>query len=124
MKLHDDLCGKRTIATIATHDAELLKGPLVYAVKTPTQLKVRCCTETGWQRVPPPLTCSCVFVAPEQVVPLGRKEMTAVELIRLLQLEADELRKQKKRQNVTGLHKSVPPGYDPGRILSKLDFFV
>lgn len=34
--------------------------------------------------------------------------MTAVELIRHLQLEADELRKQKKRQNVTGLHKSVP----------------
>lgn len=33
--------------------------------------------------------------------------MTAVELIRHLQLEADELRKQKKRQNVTGLHKSV-----------------
>ena len=33
--------------------------------------------------------------------------MTAVELIRQLQLEADELRKQKKRQNVTGLHKSV-----------------
>lgn len=40
-----------------------------------------------------------------QVVPLGRREMTAVELIRHLQLEADELRKQKKRQNVTGLHK-------------------
>lgn len=33
--------------------------------------------------------------------------MTAVELIRQLHLEADELRKQKKRQNVTGLHKSV-----------------
>lgn len=33
--------------------------------------------------------------------------MTAVELIRHLQLEADELRKQKKRQNVTGLHKWV-----------------
>ena len=33
--------------------------------------------------------------------------MTAVELIRHLQLEAEELRKQKKRQNVTGLHKSV-----------------
>lgn len=40
-------------------------------------------------------------------MPLARKEMTAVELIRHLQLEADELRKQKKRQNVTGLHKSV-----------------
>ncbi|XP_029013181.1 leucine-rich repeat-containing protein 47 [Betta splendens] len=77
-KLHDDLCGKRTIATIATHDVQLLKGPLVYGVKAPTQLKI---------------------------VPLGRKEMTAVELMRHLQLEADELRKQKKRQNVTGLHK-------------------
>ncbi|KAF3696629.1 Leucine-rich repeat-containing protein 47 [Channa argus] len=77
-KLHDDLCGKRTIATIATHDVQLLRCPLVYGVKPPTQLKI---------------------------VPLGRKEMTAVELIRLLQLEADELRKQKKRQNVTGLHK-------------------
>lgn len=40
-----------------------------------------------------------------QIVPLGRREVTAVELIRNLQLEADELRKQKKRQNVTGLHK-------------------
>ncbi|KAK2851132.1 hypothetical protein Q5P01_007408 [Channa striata] len=77
-KLHDDLCGKRTTATIATHDVQLLKCPLVYDVKPPTQLKI---------------------------VPLGRKEMTAVELIRHLQLEADELRKQKKRQNVTGLHK-------------------
>ncbi|XP_022621660.1 leucine-rich repeat-containing protein 47 [Seriola dumerili] len=77
-KLHDDLCGKRTTATIATHDVQLLKGPLVYDVKPPTQLKI---------------------------VPLGRKEMTAVELIRHLHLEAEELRKQKKRQNVTGLHK-------------------
>ncbi|XP_032375881.1 leucine-rich repeat-containing protein 47 [Etheostoma spectabile] len=77
-KLHDDLCGKRTIATIATHDVQLLKAPLMYDVKPPTQLKV---------------------------VSLGRKEMTAVELIRHLQLEAEELRKQKKRQNVTGLHK-------------------
>ncbi|KAM7410980.1 hypothetical protein PAMA_021108 [Pampus argenteus] len=77
-KLHDDMCGKRTIATIATHDMQLLKGPLTYDVKPPTQLKI---------------------------VALGRKEMTAIELIRHLELEADELRKQKKRQNVTGLHK-------------------
>ncbi|XP_034446422.1 leucine-rich repeat-containing protein 47 [Hippoglossus hippoglossus] len=77
-KLHDDLCGKRTTATIATHDVQLLKGPLTYDVKPPTQLKI---------------------------VSLGRKEMTAVELMRHLHLEADELRKQKKRQNVTGLHK-------------------
>ncbi|XP_034027827.1 leucine-rich repeat-containing protein 47 [Thalassophryne amazonica] len=77
-KLHDELCGKRTTATIATHDVQLLKLPLVYDVRPPTQLKI---------------------------VALGRKEMTAVELIRHLQLEADELRKQKKRQNVSGLHK-------------------
>lgn len=77
-KLHDDLCAKRTTATIATHDVQLLKAPLIYDVKSPTQLKI---------------------------APLGRREMTAVELIRHLQLEADELRKQKKRQNVSGLHK-------------------
>ncbi|XP_068189535.1 leucine-rich repeat-containing protein 47 [Antennarius striatus] len=77
-KLHEDLCGRRTVATIASHDMQLVKAPLVYDAKPPTQLKI---------------------------VPLGRKEMTAVELIRHLQMEADELRKQKKRQNVTGLHK-------------------
>ncbi|TNN35957.1 Leucine-rich repeat-containing protein 47 [Liparis tanakae] len=77
-KLHDDMCGKRTIATIASHDVQLIKAPLTYDVRPPTQLKV---------------------------VSLGRKEMTAVELIKQLQLEADELRKHKKRQNVTGLHK-------------------
>ncbi|KAM4570546.1 leucine-rich repeat-containing protein 47 [Fundulus diaphanus] len=77
-KLHEDLCGRRTIATIATHDAQLVKCPIVYEVKPPTQLKI---------------------------VSLGRREMTAGELIRQLHLEADELRKQKKRQNVTGLHK-------------------
>ncbi|XP_056130350.1 leucine-rich repeat-containing protein 47 [Lampris incognitus] len=77
-KLHDDLCGRRTTATIATHDMELLKGPLVYDARPPSQLKI---------------------------VPLGRKEMTAIELMRQLQLEAEEQRKQKKRQNVSGLHK-------------------
>lgn len=77
-KLHEEVCGKRTTATIATHDVRLLKGPLTYGVKPPTQLKIAA---------------------------LGRREMTAVELVRHLHLEAEELRKQKKRQNVTGLHK-------------------
>ncbi|XP_075882231.1 leucine-rich repeat-containing protein 47 [Nelusetta ayraudi] len=77
-KLHDELCGRRTTATIATHDMQLIKLPLTYDVRPPTQLKVRSQRRGG---------------------------MTAVELIRHLQLEADELRKQKKRQNVTGLHK-------------------
>lgn len=42
-----------------------------------------------------------------QIVPLGRKEAKAKELVRQLQLEAEEQRKQKKRQNVSGLHRSV-----------------
>lgn len=42
-----------------------------------------------------------------QIVPLGRKEAKAKELVRQLQLEAEEQRKQKKRQSVSGLHRSV-----------------
>lgn len=41
-------------------------------------------------------------------MPLGRKEIKAKDLLRQLQLEAEEQRKQKKRQNVSGLHRSVP----------------
>lgn len=77
-KLHDDVCAKRTTATIATHDLSLLKAPLQYDARPPDALRI---------------------------VPLGRKEMKAVDLLRMLQHEADEQRKQKKRQNVSGLHK-------------------
>ncbi|XP_051509168.1 leucine-rich repeat-containing protein 47-like [Myxocyprinus asiaticus] len=77
-KLHDEICAKRTTATIATHDLDLLKAPLLYDVRPPDTLKI---------------------------VPLGRKEIKAAELLRQLQQEADEQRKQKKRQNVSGLHK-------------------
>ncbi|EMP25936.1 hypothetical protein UY3_16933 [Chelonia mydas] len=78
IKLHDDICEKRTAATIATHDLQLIKGPLLYDAQPPNELKV---------------------------MPLGRKEIKAKDLVRQLQLEAEEQRKQKKRQNVSGLHK-------------------
>lgn len=42
-----------------------------------------------------------------QIVPLGRREAKAKELVRQLQLEAEEQRKQKKRQSVSGLHRSA-----------------
>lgn len=42
-----------------------------------------------------------------QITPLGRKEVKAQELVRQLQLEAEEHRKQKKRQNLSGLHRCV-----------------
>ncbi|MBZ3873843.1 Leucine-rich repeat-containing protein 47 [Sciurus carolinensis] len=77
-RLHEDLCGKRTAATIATHDLRALRGPLLYAARPPQDLKI---------------------------VPLGRKEAKAKELVRQLQLEAEEQRKQKKRQSVSGLHR-------------------
>ncbi|XP_025941224.1 leucine-rich repeat-containing protein 47, partial [Apteryx rowi] len=77
-KLHEDICEKRTAATIATHDLQLIKGPLIYDVQPPGELKI---------------------------MPLGRKEIKAKDLVRQLQLEAEEQRKQKKRQNISGLHK-------------------
>ncbi|KAM8927249.1 leucine-rich repeat-containing protein 47 [Pelodytes ibericus] len=77
-KLHDEICDKRTLATIATHDLRLVKGPLLYDARPPKEFKV---------------------------VPLGRKEIDAKDLVRQLQFEAEEQRKQKKRQNVSGLHK-------------------
>ncbi|KAF4072471.1 hypothetical protein AMELA_G00263420 [Ameiurus melas] len=77
-KLHDDICAKRTTATIATHDLSLLKAPLQYDARPPDVLRI---------------------------VPLGRKEVKAGDLLKMLQQEADEQRKQKKRQNVSGLHK-------------------
>ncbi|NWI67682.1 LRC47 protein, partial [Todus mexicanus] len=77
-KLHEDICEKRTAATIATHDLQLIKAPLTYDVRPPDELKI---------------------------TPLGRKEVKAKDLLRQLQLEAEEQRKQKKRQNVSGLHR-------------------
>ncbi|CAH7448020.1 Lrrc47 [Phodopus roborovskii] len=77
-KLHDDLCEKRTAATIATHDLQAVRGPLLYTAWPPEDLKI---------------------------VPLGRREAKAKELVKQLQLEAEEQRKQKKRQSVSGLHR-------------------
>ncbi|XP_004272364.1 leucine-rich repeat-containing protein 47 [Orcinus orca] len=77
-KLHEDLCEKRTVATIATHDLSAIQGPLLYAARPPEDLRI---------------------------VPLGRREVKAKDLVRQLQLEAEEHRKQKKRQNVSGLHR-------------------
>ncbi|KAM5323368.1 leucine-rich repeat-containing protein 47 [Glossophaga mutica] len=77
-KLHEDLCDKRTAATIATHELRAVRGPLLYTARPPQDLKI---------------------------VPLGRKEVKAKDLVRQLQLEAEEHRKQRKRQTVSGLHR-------------------
>uniref|UniRef100_A0A8C3YN56 Leucine rich repeat containing 47 n=1 Tax=Catagonus wagneri TaxID=51154 RepID=A0A8C3YN56_9CETA len=77
-KLHEDLCEKRTAATIATHDLRAVRGPLLYTARPPQDLKI---------------------------MPLGRREVKAKDLVRQLQLEAEEHRKQKRRQTVSGLHR-------------------
>nr|XP_033778612.1 leucine-rich repeat-containing protein 47 [Geotrypetes seraphini] len=77
-KLHEDICERRTSATIATHDFRLIKGPLQYDARPPNEFKI---------------------------TPLGRKEIKAKDLVRQLQVEAEEQRKQKKRPNISGLHK-------------------
>lgn len=79
-KLHDTVCEKRNAATIATHDlASLCPGKIVYAAYPPEEIKI---------------------------CPLGRtNHVTGSELFAQLQREADELRKEKKRNVYSGVHK-------------------
>jgi hypothetical protein len=79
-KLHDTVCQKRNAATIATHDmASLSPGNIVYTACPPSEIKI---------------------------CPLGRADhVTGSELFAQLQREADELRKEKKRNVYSGIHK-------------------
>lgn len=79
-KLHDTVCEKRNAATIATHDlASLCPGNIIYTAYPPDKIKI---------------------------CPLGRaKHVTGSELFAQLQQEADELRKEKKRNVYSGIHK-------------------
>ncbi|XP_064085942.1 leucine-rich repeat-containing protein 47-like [Macrobrachium nipponense] len=78
-KLHDGICDKRMMATIATHDLNKIQSPLKYVVRKPEEIRIH---------------------------PLVRgKEVSALELHKSLQQEAEAQRKQMKRNNVPGLHK-------------------
>lgn len=79
--LHDGVCGKRTVATIAVHDLDKLKGgrKVVFDVKPPSKIRF---------------------------VPLHRQtEMSAIELYKTLMEEAEAVRKEKKRNTFSGIHK-------------------
>lgn len=77
-KLHDGICEKRMVATIATHDLSKVQAPLYYTAHAPKEMHIH---------------------------PLGRgKEISAWELYSSLQREAEAQRKQQKR-NVAGLHR-------------------
>ncbi|XP_034948886.1 LOW QUALITY PROTEIN: leucine-rich repeat-containing protein 47-like [Chelonus insularis] len=79
-KLHETICERRNAATIATHDFDLIPpGELTYTAKSPTEIKMK---------------------------PLGRKNVfTAAELFKHLQIDADNLRREKKRNVYSGIHK-------------------
>ncbi|XP_043265165.1 leucine-rich repeat-containing protein 47-like [Colletes gigas] len=79
-KLHDGICEKRNAATIATHDFKLITpGDLTYTAKPPNELKIKPLLHNGF--------------------------FTGAELFQMLQTEAENLRKEKKRNVYSGIHK-------------------
>lgn len=80
-KLHDNLCKKRELATIATHDFDLINSKhLRYAAMHKDEVKIQ---------------------------PLGRRDkmLTGSEYFNVLKNEAEAIRKEKKRSQVTGVYK-------------------
>lgn len=78
-KLHDGVCAKRQSATIATHDLAAVKSPIKYDARIPATISL---------------------------VPLFRsKNVTADQLVAKLWQEAEDQRKEKKRNTVSGIHK-------------------
>ncbi|CAG2112793.1 unnamed protein product [Medioppia subpectinata] len=78
--LHAGICGQRQHATIATHDlAKVMGRQIHFDVRPPTKIRFQ---------------------------PLNRaKDMTAQELYKQLNEEAEAYRKEKKRQSYSGVHK-------------------
>lgn len=79
-KLHETICEKREKSTIATHDLNKVKGGYIrYTARNPTLINI---------------------------IPLGKtKKVSAQKLYDNLKAEADALRKEKKRNVFSGIHK-------------------
>lgn len=79
-KLHDGICKKRELATIATHDLDLIPSKVLrYAAKAKEEISIH---------------------------PLGRQQsVTAIDYYNSLKAEAEVIRKEKKRSQFTGIHK-------------------
>lgn len=104
-KLHQGICDNRQKATIATHDlSKILPPPITFASTLATAGKPAAVQPPSEQprvayfdgRVPTKI----------RLQPLGRAtEMTAMEMYRTLNEEADAYRKEKKRNTISGVHK-------------------
>lgn len=79
-KLHEGICEKRNAATLATHDLDrFVSGDLIYTAMPPKQIMIQ---------------------------PLGRKKSySAASLFLKIQTEADNLRREKKRNVYSGIHR-------------------
>lgn len=79
-KLHDNVCGRREKSTIATHDLKkIAAGDVRYTAKEPARLRIQ---------------------------PLGKMKLSnAQKLFNDLKAEAEALRKEKKRNVYSGIHK-------------------
>ncbi|KAI2805269.1 B3/4 domain [Blomia tropicalis] len=91
-------------ATIATHDlCKILPPPKTYAtqlVKSPDFVEP--------PEIPPVVYFDGRVPTKIKLVPLGRaSEVTAMELYRSLNEEADQFRKEKKRNTISGVHKYI-----------------
>ncbi|GAB6028618.1 hypothetical protein CHUAL_004455 [Chamberlinius hualienensis] len=80
-RLHENICKNRTVATIATHDLSKIKGDLVYTARVPNGISI----------------------TPLQ----GNKAVSALGLFQQLQRDAEQLRKEKKRNTYSGVHKYI-----------------
>lgn len=45
-KLHQNLCRKRTLVAIGTHDLDTVKGPFVYDARKPTDIRFKPLNQT------------------------------------------------------------------------------
>lgn len=79
-KLHDTVCEKREASTIATHDLSKIKGTHVnYSAMPPKKIKIQQLGKTG--------------------------KISGEKLFENLKNEADAIRREKKRNVYTGIHK-------------------
>lgn len=80
-ELHDNECGKRELATIATHDLTKIKGSVSYLVDLPENI---------------------------EITPLCAKtKVTAAKYYSDLRQQAEIIRKEKKRSTYSGIHKFI-----------------
>lgn len=109
LELHAGICDNRQKATIATHDlAKILPPPETYATKLAAAKAGQAAPAPQEVQAPPPKIVNFDGRVPTKIkiVPLGRSSVvTAMQLYRSLNEEADQYRKEKKRNTISGIHK-------------------